>query len=100
MVSKCQVVDVQFDIFQTFRNRKEKGREAFQYLMFPPSLPSGGSRTIKTLADIESFRKLTGASSVMVARAAEWNCSVFRKEGPLPYTEVMHSYLKIVSQGL
>lgn len=30
----------------------------------------------------------------MLARAAEWNCSVFRKEGPLPMEDVIKSYLK------
>ncbi|GFO06126.1 tRNA-dihydrouridine(20) synthase [nad(p)+]-like protein [Plakobranchus ocellatus] len=58
-----------------------------------PVIANGGSRTIKDLSDIEQFRKSTGAASIMVARAAEWNCSVFRKEGPLPYTDVMRSYL-------
>jgi len=30
----------------------------------------------------------------MLARAAQWNCSVFRKEGPLPMENVIKAYLK------
>lgn len=30
----------------------------------------------------------------MLARAAEWNCSVFRKEGSLSIESVIKSYLK------
>ncbi|RUS76586.1 hypothetical protein EGW08_015664 [Elysia chlorotica] len=59
-----------------------------------PVIANGGSRALKTRLDIESFRHSTMASSVMVARAAQWNCSVFRREGPLPYREVMLSYLR------
>ena len=52
---------------------------------------------IDNLADIQAFRSRSGASSVMVARAAEWNCSVFRSEGRLEYDDVMKSYLRYVS---
>lgn len=38
---------------------------------------------------------MTGCSSVMIARAAEWNCSIFRKEGLLPMDTVIKEYLKI-----
>lgn len=47
-------------------------------------------------ADIEKFRNASGTSSVMIARAAEWNTSVFRKEGKLPIFDVVRQYLKIV----
>ena len=40
-----------------------------------------------------SFWRETGASSVMIARAAEWNTSIFRKEGKLPIKEVVSRYL-------
>lgn len=30
----------------------------------------------------------------MLARAAEWNCSIFRKEGKLPIDTVIVEYLK------
>lgn len=58
---------------------------------------SGGSHDfIKEYMDIETFRKATDASSVMIARAAMWNPSIFRKEGPFPLKEVMQDYIKYV----
>ena len=60
-------------------------------------LNSGGSKEIRRYEDIAKFREATGASSVMIARAAEWNTSIFRKEGKLPLFDVVREYLKIVS---
>lgn len=58
---------------------------------------SGGSHDFITeYADIETFQKATAASSVMIARAAMWNPSIFRKEGLFPLKEVMQSYIKYV----
>lgn len=60
-----------------------------------PIIANGGSLDlVKTYADIEEFRKATGASSVMLARAAMWNPSVFSPKGLLPVDEVMEEYLK------
>ncbi|KAK9517360.1 hypothetical protein VZT92_025238 [Zoarces viviparus] len=60
-----------------------------------PVIANGGSLDlVKTNMDIEDFRKATGASSVMLARAAMWNASVFRDQGPLPLETVMEDYLK------
>ena len=61
---------------------------------------SGGSGEIKTYSDIEKFKKACGASSVMVARAAEWNVSIFRKEGALNKLDLIKEYIKIVSDRL
>ena len=36
------------------------------------------------------------ASSIMVARAAQWDPSIFRKEGRLPLDTVVQSYLRYV----
>lgn len=59
---------------------------------------SGGSLDIiKTYDDIEPFRKATGASSVMLARAAMWNPSIFRCQGMVSVDEVMEEYVKYVS---
>lgn len=59
---------------------------------------SGGSlELVKSHSDIEIFRKATGASSVMLARAAMWNASVFSEGGLLPVERVMEDYLKYVS---
>ncbi|XP_041650800.1 tRNA-dihydrouridine(20) synthase [NAD(P)+]-like [Cheilinus undulatus] len=60
-----------------------------------PIIANGGSLDlVKTNGDIEDFRKATGASSVMLARAAMWNASVFVKQGPLLVERVMEEYLK------
>ncbi|XP_049928451.1 tRNA-dihydrouridine(20) synthase [NAD(P)+]-like [Epinephelus moara] len=60
-----------------------------------PVIANGGSLDlVKTHSDIEEFRKATGASSVMLARAAMWNPSVFRSKGLLPVETVMEEYLK------
>lgn len=59
-----------------------------------PVIANGGSREIQTHPDIFRFKEITGCSSVMLARAAEWNCSIFRKEGLLPMEDVIKTYLK------
>lgn len=55
---------------------------------------SGGSKEIAKYSDILKFREESGCTSVMLARAAEWNCSIFRKEGLLPMDDVIKAYLK------
>lgn len=61
---------------------------------------SGGSKdVIKVYEDIAVFKKATGASSVMIARAAEWNPSIFRVAGKLPLMEVVKEYVKVVILG-
>uniref|UniRef100_A0A6F9DC03 tRNA-dihydrouridine(20) synthase [NAD(P)+]-like n=1 Tax=Phallusia mammillata TaxID=59560 RepID=A0A6F9DC03_9ASCI len=61
-----------------------------------PVIANGGSEDcIQSYSDIEKFRSATGASSVMIARSAQLNCSVFRKEGLLPMEQVIKDYLKI-----
>uniref|UniRef100_A0A3Q3AKV1 Dihydrouridine synthase 2 n=1 Tax=Kryptolebias marmoratus TaxID=37003 RepID=A0A3Q3AKV1_KRYMA len=60
-----------------------------------PVIANGGSLDlVKTNGDIENFRKATGASSVMLARAAMWNASVFSSNGPVLVEKVMEEYLK------
>lgn len=61
---------------------------------------SGGSHDfIKEYTDIEAFQQAAGASSVMIARAAMWNPSIFRREGLCPLKEVMQEYIKYVRLG-
>lgn len=58
---------------------------------------SGGSHDhIQKHLDIEDFRQATAASSVMVARAAMWNPSIFLKDGLRPLEEVMQKYIRYV----
>uniref|UniRef100_A0A4W4E9G5 DRBM domain-containing protein n=1 Tax=Electrophorus electricus TaxID=8005 RepID=A0A4W4E9G5_ELEEL len=62
-----------------------------------PVVASGGSLDIiKTNDDIETFREETGASSVMLARAAMWNPSIFRSQGALSVDELQ--YIKELPQ--
>lgn len=64
----------------------------------PLLLFSGGSHDhIQQHLDIEDFRQATAASSVMVARAAMWNPSIFLKDGLRPLEEVMQKYIRYVS---
>ena len=43
-----------------------------------PVICNGGSGEIRTYEDMERYQDETGTDSVMVARAAQWNPSVFR----------------------
>lgn len=60
-----------------------------------PVIANGGSKEIEKHRHIDKFKELTGCTSVMLARAAEWNCSIFRKEGLLPMDTVIKDYLKL-----
>lgn len=60
-----------------------------------PVIANGGSQEMNKRSDILKFRDACGASSVMVARAAQWNCSIFRDEGPLPIEEIIDRYLRL-----
>ncbi|RUP48116.1 hypothetical protein BC936DRAFT_144944 [Jimgerdemannia flammicorona] len=50
--------------------------------------------------DIDKVKKLTNVSSVMIARGAQTNPSVFRMEGFLRYEEVVSAYLKKVCKTI
>ena len=58
-----------------------------------PVIANGGSSNnrnseMNTYEGIRKFWKETGASSIMIARGAEWNPSIFRKEGPVDFMAV------------
>ncbi|XP_003700598.1 dihydrouridine synthase 2 [Megachile rotundata] len=74
-------------------NRNEVLREISKKLSIPV-IANGGSKEIQKHSDIFKFKEVTGCSSVMLARAAEWNCSIFSKNGLLPMEDVIKSYLK------
>nr|XP_022913629.1 tRNA-dihydrouridine(20) synthase [NAD(P)+]-like [Onthophagus taurus] len=59
-----------------------------------PVIANGGSREIEKYSDIEKFKKECGVSSVMLARAAQGNCSIFRKQGMLDLDTVICKYLE------
>jgi len=65
-----------------------------------PIIANGGSSNnrnsgINTYEGLKQFWKDSGASSIMVARAAEWNPSVFRPEGKEEIGTVIQRYLKL-----
>ncbi|KAG8200865.1 hypothetical protein JTE90_015770 [Oedothorax gibbosus] len=78
---------------QQHKNRNHVIREISKHISIPV-IANGGSGQIEKYEDIEVFRKDTGASSVMIARQAEWNCSIFRKEGKLPLDDVIVQFIK------
>ncbi|XP_050099105.1 tRNA-dihydrouridine(20) synthase [NAD(P)+]-like [Anopheles aquasalis] len=60
-----------------------------------PVIANGGSQSITRHCDMLKFARQCGTRSVMVARAAEWNVSVFRPDGPLPLDDVIRRYLTL-----
>ncbi|XP_010610604.1 tRNA-dihydrouridine(20) synthase [NAD(P)+]-like isoform X11 [Fukomys damarensis] len=64
-----------------------------------PVIANGGSHDhIQQHSDIENFRQATAASSVMVARSAMWNPSIFLRDGLRPLEEVMQKYIRYAVQ--
>ncbi|ODM95510.1 tRNA-dihydrouridine(20) synthase [NAD(P)+]-like [Orchesella cincta] len=60
-----------------------------------PVIANGGSKEITKYEDIARFRETTGCSSVMLARAAEWNASIFRPDGKIEMEQVIKAFLII-----
>lgn len=54
-----------------------------------PVIASGGSDNIDCFEDIETFKKDCGASSVMIARGAQKNVSIFRRDGKEKFREII-----------
>lgn len=61
-----------------------------------PVIANGGSRDIECYKDIFKFREECGTTSVMIARAAEWNVSIFRKEGEHAKYSEWKNYFKMI----
>lgn len=55
---------------------------------------SGGSREIAKYTDILKFREDCGCSSVMLARTAQANCSIFSSNGMKDLDSIIKEYLK------
>lgn len=60
-----------------------------------PVIANGCSTIIKDRDDALKFRDDCRATSLMIARAALVNMSIFRPEGMLPNEEVISEYLKM-----
>lgn len=58
------------------------------------SIPMIANGDIFKYEDIETTRNVTGCSSVMIARGALINCSIFSPDNPKPQKEVAVQYLK------
>ncbi|XP_053997952.1 tRNA-dihydrouridine(20) synthase [NAD(P)+]-like [Hylaeus anthracinus] len=74
-------------------NRNEVLKEISSKLSIPV-IANGGSKEIQKYSDIFKFKEVTGCSSVMLARAAQWNCSIFSKEGLSPMEDIIKAYMK------
>uniref|UniRef100_A0A2P2I822 tRNA-dihydrouridine(20) synthase (NAD(P)+)-like n=1 Tax=Hirondellea gigas TaxID=1518452 RepID=A0A2P2I822_9CRUS len=59
-----------------------------------PVIANGGSKDIIDHKDIKLFGEKSQTCSVMIARAAMWNCSILRREGKLPIDDVIRAYLR------
>lgn len=72
--------------FVTNREKHERSREPVHIDVIRkvaeavsiPVIANGVSSLVKTFEDIQKYRLETGCSSVMLARAAQWNPSIFR----------------------
>ncbi|KAL3653196.1 hypothetical protein CASFOL_002877 [Castilleja foliolosa] len=58
------------------------------------SIPVIANGDVFEYEDIERIKVATGVSSVMVARGALWNASIFSPRGKLPWEEVKMEYLR------
>ncbi|CAG8472410.1 12993_t:CDS:10 [Acaulospora morrowiae] len=58
------------------------------------SIPVIANGDVFQRSDIVKLKELSNVNSIMIARAAQNNVSIFRKEGTLPLKEVVTSYIK------
>ncbi|KAF9905535.1 tRNA-dihydrouridine(20) synthase [NAD(P)+]-like [Linnemannia zychae] len=81
------------------RYRDERPREPghwdrFKEIVDAVSIPVIANGDIKEYADMARIRELSGCAGVMIARGAEANVSIFRKEGRLPLMDIVRQYLR------
>ncbi|KNA22624.1 hypothetical protein SOVF_031710 [Spinacia oleracea] len=58
------------------------------------SIPVIANGDVFDYEDIQRIKVATGASSVMVARGALWNASIFSPQGKLPWEDVKKEYVR------
>lgn len=58
------------------------------------SIPVIANGSVFEYGDIQRIKEATGASSVMVARGALWNASVFSPEGLTPWEDLKREYVR------
>ncbi|KAK9761444.1 tRNA-dihydrouridine synthase 2 [Basidiobolus ranarum] len=81
------------------RTRDERPREPGHWDYFTDivkalDIPVIANGDIFKYEDIARVKEMTNVSSVMIARGAQQNVSVFRKEGPIPIRDIMVQYIK------
>ncbi|KAG0302060.1 tRNA-dihydrouridine(20) synthase [NAD(P)+]-like [Linnemannia gamsii] len=81
------------------RYRDERPREPghwdrFKEIVDAVSIPVIANGDIKEYADMARIRELSGCAGVMIARGAEANVSIFRKEGRLPLMDIVRQYMR------
>eukprot|EP00842_Homolaphlyctis_polyrhiza_P007107 jgi/Hompol1/986/HPOL_002625-RA len=82
------------------RPRQPAHWDAFETLATAVSIPVIANGDLWNWEDIHRFKASSGKgiSSFMIARGAQDNVSVFRKEGPLPIWEVMKEYFRLAGE--
>ena len=80
----------------THEKPREPGHwEIFEFLADKMKIPLIANGDLFTQSDLHRLKESKWVDSFMLARAAQWNPSVFRKEGLLPISEVMLEYVKL-----
>jgi tRNA-dihydrouridine synthase 2 len=84
----------------TFEKPREPGHwELFEHLINKVAIPLIANGDFYSLDDIAKFRaKVPKMTSFLIARGAQSNPSVFRKEGPLPIGDVIREYLDLAEK--
>ncbi|KAG7390608.1 tRNA-dihydrouridine(20) synthase [NAD(P)+]-like [Phytophthora boehmeriae] len=72
--------------------------EALAPVVSALSVPVLANGDVFEYNDMDKLRKISGASSFLIARGALANASIFRKEGYLPIDQVVQDYLKVSAE--
>ncbi|GJJ76439.1 tRNA-dihydrouridine synthase 2 [Entomortierella parvispora] len=81
------------------RYRDERPRDPghwdrFKEIVEAVSIPVIANGDVTEYSKIAQVRELTGVKGVMIARGAQSNVSVFRKEGLVPHLEIVRQYIR------
>ncbi|KAF9337258.1 hypothetical protein BG006_005658 [Podila minutissima] len=81
------------------RYRDERPREPghwdrFQEIVDAVKIPVIANGDVMEYCDIARVQKLSGVTGVMIARGAQSNVSVFRREGPVAHLDIVKGYIR------